>query len=111
MQIQKTLIVIVSPWTEIIIVCSKIMLFKMHLHPKNKPASVKIQLNSIFCVELHVLQYFRFLSCRNSCNNDTILHKNPSNPPTYVDTTLFKLNASKCFNPQEAIIREYCYIL
>jgi hypothetical protein len=99
MQTQKTLIVIVCPWTEIITFCSKILLFKMHLLPKIKPASVQIQLTYISCVEMHVLQYFRFLSCRNPCNDDTMLHKNPTNPPIYVDTTLFILNAPKYFNP------------
>jgi hypothetical protein len=106
-QIQTKLIVIASPWAEIIIFFSKVMLFKMHLRPRIKSASDQIQLNSIYWVELHVLTYFRSLSCTFPCNDDTILHKNPTNAPTYVNATLLILNNPTCFSPQEAIFWEY----
>ena len=73
------------------------MLFKMYLRPKIKSASVQIQLNSIYSIELHVLTYFRSLYCPFPCIDDAILHKYPTNAPIYVSTTLYTLNNPICF--------------
>jgi len=84
------------------------MLFKMHLRPKIKSASVQIQLRKFYLLDrITCFDIFQVVILYISVQCDTILHKNPTNAPTYVKATLFTLNTPTCFSPQEAIFREY----